>query len=327
MYSSIANVDILEDELNKIDRHLLAILLQDKTTKTNIIWATDDYSHYGYNFSHSYQIMPEQVSQDFSNLIQPRICKAVSKQSDRTKNKAEVFTPSWVCNMQNNLVDASWFGYENVFNTPSDKDWVVTKKIEFPKNKCWQRYVDAQRLEISCGEAPYLVSRYDTVSGKSIELKKRIGLLDRKLRVVNENIKKKQTEEWIKWAIRAVQSVYGYEFQGDNLLLARENVLFTFIDYYEDRFGNAPDIGLLKKVANIISWNLFQMDGLTLKVPFPDFNVRNHDSDTDLFDVHDSLKKVVDQSTAKNGINYYCRVFDWRTNESIEFRTLLKNSR
>ena len=54
--------------------------------------------------------------------------------------------------------------------------------------------MDAQRLEISCGEAPYLVSRYDTVMGETIPISQRIGLLDRKLRVVSENT---DTEEQI----------------------------------------------------------------------------------------------------------------------------------
>ena len=83
--------------------------------------------------------------------------------------------------------------------------------------------MDVKRLEITCGEAPYLVSRYDTVTGRTIPISERVGLLDRKLRVVHENT---GTEaEWKKWARRAVESVYGYEFQGDNLLLARENNL------------------------------------------------------------------------------------------------------
>ena len=42
----------------------------------------------------------------------------------------------------------------------------------------------------------------------------RIGILDRKLRVVNENTDTE--EDWMNWCIRAFQSVYGYEFQGDN---------------------------------------------------------------------------------------------------------------
>ena len=39
--------DILEDNIVKYGRSLLDILLQDKTTKKNIIWATDDYEKYG----------------------------------------------------------------------------------------------------------------------------------------------------------------------------------------------------------------------------------------------------------------------------------------
>lgn len=39
-----------------------------------------------------------------------------------------------------------------------------------------------------------MVSRYDTVTGETISISQRIGLLDRKLRVVSENT---ETEEQI----------------------------------------------------------------------------------------------------------------------------------
>ena len=68
------------------------------------------------------------------------------------------------------------------------------------------------------------------MTGDEIPIASRIGLLDRKLRVVNENTGTEQ--EWKTWALRAFQSVYGYEFQGDNLVLARENLLLTYIEYY-----------------------------------------------------------------------------------------------
>ena len=45
----------------------------------------------------------------------------------------------------------------------------------------------APRLEMTCGEAPYLVSLYDTTSGERIPTRQRIGLLDRKLRVVKSD--------------------------------------------------------------------------------------------------------------------------------------------
>ena len=98
-----------------------------------------------------------------------------------------------------------------------------------------QSYVDSRRLEITCGEAPYVVSRYDAATGEIIPIRDRIGLLDRKLRVVNENAD--GDAEWLKWALRALQSSYGYEFQGDNLLIARVNVLITFAEHYGQRSG------------------------------------------------------------------------------------------
>lgn len=51
--------------------------------------------------------------------------------------------------------------------------------------------------------APYLASRYDTVSGAPIPLQARIGLLDRKLRVVNENAK--DDADWLHHSIRAAR--------------------------------------------------------------------------------------------------------------------------
>ena len=141
-------------------------------------------------------------------------------------------------------------------------------KIEFPhkKNKTWQKYVDERRLEITCGEAPYLVSRYDTVTGKPIDLYDRIGILDRKMRVVNENTSSE--DEWLKWSERAFQSVYGFEFQGDSLLIARENLLISYCDYMQEKLKREPKEKEHFKVANIISWNLWQMDGLTYTIPY-----------------------------------------------------------
>ena len=118
--------------------------------------------------------------------------------------------------------------------------------------------MDSRRLEITCGEAPYLVSRYDTTTGELIVPPiRRIGFLDRKLRIVNENTSTE--EEWLKWAIRAIQSCYGYEYQGDNLLIARINVLLSFYEYFIERWKHDPNMKILTRIANIISWNIWQM--------------------------------------------------------------------
>ncbi len=51
------------------------------------------------------------------------------------------------------------------------------------------------------------------------------------------------------------------------MLIARENLLYTFIDYYKDKFNHIPSIELQQEFAEIISWNIFQMDGLKYVIP------------------------------------------------------------
>ena len=74
-------------------------------------------------------------------------------------------------------------------------------------------------------------------------------------------------DEWRKYATHAVQSTYGYEYQGDNLLLARVNLLLTYAEHLQARWQRKPTKEELQPIANIISWNVWQMDGLHLSVP------------------------------------------------------------
>lgn len=196
------NIDIKENYIYQLDSNLLAILLLDKSSGKNIIWATDNYSDRGLGYQSDDQIRIDSITHRNGSVIKPRTTKSKKEQAIRVRDKAEVFTPSWVCNGQNNLVDNAWFGRENVFNTESGQTWITAKdKITFPEKKTWQDYVKANRMEISCGEAPYLASRYDTVTGKWIEVGDRIGILDRKIRIINENADGEQ--EWMKWVIKA----------------------------------------------------------------------------------------------------------------------------
>ena len=249
-------------------------LLIDHSTQKNIIWATDSYEEIGDGYRFNDEITPEKIIGEHGQLIRPRALKDRDEQIRRVKDKAEVFTPSWICNAQNNLIDEAWFGRVNVFNeeiTLEDgfHSWIPTEgKIEFSeeKGKTWKDYVRDMRLEITCGEAPYLVSRYDAVSGEPIaDLKMRVGLLDRKLRVVSENTE--TSGDWIDWAKTALECTYGYEWQGDNLLLAREALMLTVLDYYRAKFGKEMPKQSIPGLAYIISWNIFQMDGLKYVIP------------------------------------------------------------
>ena len=233
----------IEDDLIK---PLLSLLLKDKTTSENIIWATDTYSDF-----EEKDHMNEKDILLHSEMIRPRVEKSLDEQKSRTKKKAEVFTPTWICKRMNDNIDKS------------------------SKTKTWKEYVDSRVLEITCGEAPFLVSRYDTVTGEPIPLKDRAGLLDRKLKAVNENAHVK--EEWLEWAVSAFEASYGYEYQGDNLLITRINLLLTFADYYKDCWGEEPDKRLLRLIANRIVWNVWQMDGLKNTIPFRENRCRIRD--------------------------------------------------
>lgn len=259
-------VVIKENYIYSLDDKLLEILLKDHSSNKNIIWATDNYKSRGNGYYEFDNMTLKAITGRNGLVIKPRVEKSQRERTKRIKDKAEVFTPSWVCNAQNNLIDNAWFDRENVFNTEKDKTWSVNcKKIIFPDDKTWQDYVLSNRMEISCGEAPYLCSRYDTVTGKWIEVNERIGLLDRKLRVINENTE--YEKDWFEWTVKAYKSIYAFEWQGDSLLIARENLLFTFIDYYVERFENYPINERLEEIAKILSWNIFQMDGLKFVIP------------------------------------------------------------
>jgi len=275
--------DILEWN---IPEEVLAVLLKDRTTGRNLIWATDDYAGRGKGFSANDEIRLDQIVDKNNSVIRPRVDKDTEDQRKRVEKRAEVFTSSWICNKQNNLVDAAWFHWNkqnsSPFNNEVDKfdlekgfGWKSTcgKCIKFPKGKTWLDYVKAPRLEISCGEAPYLASRYDAVSGRVIPVGDRIGLLDRKLRVITENVGTSDVQDWLYYAKRAVQSVYGFDWQGDNVLLSRENILFTVVESFNaDFLGESCSHAKwttksLLEFAEIISWNIWQMDGIKCVVP------------------------------------------------------------
>lgn len=316
-------VDILE---NTIRRHngLLAILLTDHTRTTtnkthNILWATDSYE----NHNSKDEIKIEDVTGKSTYLIQPRITKPKEEQKSRTRDKAEVFTPTSIVDEMNKQID--W----------STGHWPTTENN-------WQNYIKELRLEITCGEAPFIVNRYNAASGKKIlKLGDRVGFLDRKLQAVSKYCNDKKS--WLEWTTIAFQCSYGYEWQGDNLLLARENLLYTFIDYWNDQFPSDKinldrqvsdeKLKILEDIATIVSWNIFQMDGLKYVVPM---SCKSEIATTEIPPMLAILGEKPDKKLAKkqcpgcaksdsflhNG--KYVRIMDWQKNKTLKFVDLLK---
>ena len=259
---------------------VLDTLLKDKSTGKNIIWATDppeELQTVMYEpVTDRSQITTQQLGLTHYEVVLPRMMKQTDTQQQRTRKKGEVFSPAWVCNKMNNALDADWFralgAEENAgqFTVELPQGWqTVETPVQFPvckgRTPAWVQYVQSRRLEVTCGEAPFLVSRYDAATGEMIPVARRIGILDRKLRVVSENAATE--DEWHKYATHAVQSTYGYEYQGDNLLLARVNLLLTYAEHLQARWQRKPTKEELQPIANIITWNVWQMDGLHLSVP------------------------------------------------------------
>lgn len=337
----------IQDEILRLhSMGLLQPLLVDQTTKKNIVWATDVYRELGSEYGHNREILPNLITGNHSSVIKNRARKAMEQQSERTRKHAEVFTPLWVCKKMISYADAMWFGKTDPF---LDGD-APSKRVSFPKRRKWQRYVDAKRLEITCGEAPYLVNRYDVSSGEILPIANRHGILDRKLRVIDENT---TTEaEWLKWTLRAFQATYGYEYQGDNLLIARVNLLMTFEDYLGSRWHRKPTYKEYTKYIRTITWNAWQMDGLSNCIPYswaadearqtslfdllpvqskpqkPNKQSNMFDPPSppktanDLFDLCDD-RSHGDSAESKK----MCRLYNWRGKRQLDFSTINAGSR
>lgn len=187
----VNSIDISENSLRNRGK-VLDILLLDRTSSkiahkpSNIIWATDSYK-----FSPTSKIKKEQITGVNGKAIQPRAVKSREEQKRRTKDKAEVFTPLEIVGEMNMAINRA------------GRNWPATESN-------WIDYISELRLEITCGEAPFIASRYDPtkVNPEPVRIGKRIGFLDYKLRELGRYAKSKQ--DWLKYAEIALKSSYGW---------------------------------------------------------------------------------------------------------------------
>lgn len=289
---SVSSSDVQENIIREKMPEILDILLIDRTKSTpkktkNIIWANRNYLSFNTKlYSATAQITPNLVTGKMANVIKPRVFKTKGVQKERTKSMAEVFTPTWIVKKQNDTVDQNY------------------------KDDDLETYVHRTWLEIAAGEAPYMVTRYDMESGETIPINKRVGFVDRKLSRINENVSDKA--EWQRLVGEAFKASYGFEWSGDSLLLARENLLYTYRDYYSHKWHEEPTLGLMKDIAIIISFNVFQMDGLKCIIPLTEKRKRKVDIQLSLFDD----RKPSDEWIIKPGKRV--RIMNWQTNK-MEF--------
>ena len=240
----LLTVDISEEGIANDSGTLLTILLKDRTTNKNIVWASPSYEGMGKPFCADQPIKKNLIIGPYDSIIQPRVEKNKRNQELRTRKRGEVFTPPWLVDKQVSIV------------------------LDEIEDISFEIFIALRWLELACGEGPYIVTRYDSITGDIIPVEERVGFLDRKLQRIAKEVNSEQ--EFIKWSKIAYESSYGYELQGDSLLLARENLLLSFCEYYDYTFGKLPTMKVIKQIATIISYNIFQMNGLTKQTPYSD---------------------------------------------------------
>ena len=80
---------------NKINirknKQLLSILLKDKTTNRNLIWATDNYKKYGERYKSDCPICIDLITGNYGNIIKPRV-----KKTKKNKNHEEKIKPKFL---------------------------------------------------------------------------------------------------------------------------------------------------------------------------------------------------------------------------------------
>lgn len=225
----------------ELNDSIIDILLQDRTTDSNI------------------NVNPY-------NTI-PRYMKETVDQKDRTKTKAEVFTPVSIVKRMNESFDVNYMG-------------------------SYEDYICRRVLEVTCGEAPFLTTRYDAASGQQIPCDERAGLLDRKLQRIPDGVDK---SEWTALATRSLKATYGYEWQEDSIFLARKNLLLNTIEYHMDRFKELPNQDDIKEWATIVSYNIFRMDGVTLCIPETNIKSKVMNWETNEMENFDGSKDILNE--------------------------------
>jgi hypothetical protein len=307
---ALSKIDIRENILRSKGR-VLDILLTDQTKSNknntrNIIWATDSYQYLSRkDYAPNKPILKEQITALYGKRIQPRASKSREEQSRRTKDKAEVFTPLRIV---------------------AEMNKAVANNLKLSENHSWLDFISTKWLEITCGEAPYIASRYDPTSTKQalVPLKKRVGFLDLKMLAINKNVSDKG--DWLFHAEEALKSCYGYEWQGDSLLIARENILLTMNDFYLDKFHKNLTVAQLEKFAEIISWNIFQMDGINYTVPLTRVvekrKVVEDGSGMFTAEMLGEEKREYTVEVKKEGRKV--KIMDWEEGKTIKFVSLLE---
>ena len=218
---------------NILQRH--PVLLQDLTTYTaegpvggNLRLCTRDYDGHAFD---------EEITPELAATFVPRWEKSRAVQRARTKSKAEVFTPTSL----------------------------IARILALTVRECGEDIYSPDKtfVEPCCGEGAFLLTRRDQNTGATIDVQNRVGVLDRKLLGIDTD----DENAWKEVALQCLESVYGYEYSGDSLTLARVNVYLTMTEHAAHR-GYTWSETELDAIAETIAQHIWQVDGTTNRPPW-----------------------------------------------------------
>lgn len=89
-------------------------------------------------------------------------------------------------------------------------------------------------------------------------------------------------------------------------------MIMTFSEYFRERMKKEPDENTLKRFANVIAWNVWQMDGLKDTVPLGKPHEEYHQMS--IFDMFEEPKQ--------EDVALPCKIRNWRSNETIVYKNL-----
>ena len=134
-------------------------------------------------------------------------------------------------------------------------------------------------------------------------------------------------EDYIEWSLKALQNTYAFEYQGDNLLIARKNILKTYMDSYKEKLEKEPSNKTMDKAIEIITWNTWQMDLTTCTIPntCKDKIIKKRT----LFETEITTKPCpgCQKEDIRKHTGIYAKIYDWEKDEEILFLDLIKFKR
>ena len=99
-------------------------------------------------------------------------------------------------------------------------------------------------------------------------------------------------------------------------LLTRVNLLLTYAEHLQARWQRKPTEEEMQPIAKIITWNVWQMDGLHLSVPGG--KPQPEAEQLNLFSMFGTMEE---QTPAVS-----CKVKNWRSNKTQNFETIQEGS-